>query len=469
MFVMHVALGGCLRAPPVRFGITEDTGGHITYVLGAARAMAARADVSRVEVVTRLFHDSSLGAVHAAPRETGEGYGIVRVPTRSRGYLSKEALADEVEDFTAALIDHIGRLDRVPDVIHAHFADAAQVALAIRARFGCRVVYTPHSLAADKVGADDPGPRLRSRLALERMALARSDLVVVSSRDEAERQVGAYGVVPKRVHRLTPGVEMGQADEDAARSLLSPFLRDLTRPLILAVARPVRKKNLPALLDAYAASPALRERANLAIVAGLRDGPDSGEAEQREVIGALLAGMDRHDLYGRLALPRRHDAAHVPGLYEVAARTGGLFVNPALAEPFGLTLIEAAAAGLPVVATGIGGPVDIVGDLANGLLVDPNDEHALGSAMLRLLQDRALWSRASRNGRRGVANYSWDAYAAGFVQAVRDWRPDAGKVRAALTRRVGTGVRSPAYRIPTEGARTGTERDFAGRREETGS
>lgn len=56
-------------------------------------------------------------------------------------------------------------------------------------------------------------------------------------------------------------------------------------------------------------------------------------------------------------------------IYRFAAVTKGLFVNLALQEPFGLTLIEAAAHGLPSVATKNGGPMDIIATLKNGVLV----------------------------------------------------------------------------------------------------
>ena len=69
------------------------------------------------------------------------------------------------------------------------------------------------------------------------------------------------------------------------------------------------------------------------------------------------------------------------------AQASGVFVNPALTEPYGLTLIEAAAHGLPVVATRNGGPNDIVEELENGILVDPTDTNAIGETVADLLGD----------------------------------------------------------------------------------
>ena len=57
----------------------------------------------------------------------------------------------------------------------------------------------------------------------------------------------------------------------------------------------------------------------------------------------------------------------VPELYRLAASTKGVFINPALTEPFGLTLLEAGATGLPIVATNDGGPRDIICQLSQRL------------------------------------------------------------------------------------------------------
>lgn len=69
MRIMHISMGGCLSAPPVKYGMTEDTGGHIAYVLGAAMAQAKLPEVEEVTIVTRLFDAPELGAVFAQVEE----------------------------------------------------------------------------------------------------------------------------------------------------------------------------------------------------------------------------------------------------------------------------------------------------------------------------------------------------------------------------------------------------------------
>lgn len=428
MRVLTLALGGCLKAPPVAYGLTEDTGGHIAYVLGAARALAATPGISDVEIVTRQFDDPVLGPEYARACEPmADNLRIVRIDSGNRQYLAKEALAADRKAFTAALIRYLADQPRLPDVIHAHFADAADVAIAVRESFGIPFVYTAHSLGIDKAatGAVDGSQErgLAARIAEERRAIRAADAIVASSRDECERQLPAYGPVSTgRIHRLRPGIDHAEptaADLAAAQGLLVPFLRDPSRPIVLAVARPVRKKNLLGLVEAFAASATLRATANLVILAGLRDGLANCRGEQREVMDEIVDAIDRHDLHGQVAWPRRHTHAQVAALYALARRSRGVFVNPALNEPYGLTLIEAASHGLPVVATDSGGPRDIVAEIEHGLLVDPRSTPAIAQAIERVLTRPALWAHFSANARRRSAEMTWESYATGFANLAR--------------------------------------------------
>jgi sucrose-phosphate synthase len=111
----------------------------------------------------------------------------------------------------------------------------------------------------------------------------------------------------------------------------------------------------------------------------------------------------------------------VADLYRLAAKQHGVFVNPALTEPFGLTLLEAAASGLPVVATNDGGPMDIIANCQNGLLIDPLDNDAIEKALLRVLMEPKHWEEWSANGIRGAHEfYTWKMHADRYLRDVVD-------------------------------------------------
>jgi len=422
LIILHLALGGCLKAPPVEFGITADTGGHIAYILDAARHQAMCPGVSQVEIVTRLFVDERLDPVHAAPVEAmAPGIIIRRIATSNRRYLEKEALCDELAAFTEAFCDHLSHAPNRPDVIHAHFADAAAVASEAQRRFGIPFVYTPHALGIDKRAQHLSSAGLEARIIAERAALRDAAAIIVSTRDEAERQIGGYGVdTGGRVQILPPGIPrrdlVPRAPTLADR--LGAWFTAPERPLLLAIARPVAKKNLAALIRAYAGNDQLRQRANLLILAGQHDHVSGEEAA---ILTALQALASTDACRGRVALPPHHDADDVAALYALAAR-GGVFVNPALHEPFGLTLVEAAAAGVPVVATRNGGPAEIVATIGHGLLVDPRDDAAIGAAIAAIVTDPVRHAALSLAALTGVDAYCWDRYAAASIDLYQSAR-----------------------------------------------
>jgi sucrose-phosphate synthase len=391
--------------------------------MDAAIAQAASPGVDRVSIVTRAFDEPHLAAHHRHLHEVvTDRVTIDRIATGNNRYLEKEALAAELPAFTEAFCRHLGQLPVLPDVIHAHFADAAAVAIEARRRFGIPFVYTPHALAIDKRGQGLADDGLDGRIAAERAAIAAADALVVSTRDEAERQVGAYGVpVERRVHCIPPGVPRRVVD-GALPTLVERLGDMLDRPdlpIILAIARPVAKKNLAALVRAYAADAPLQASANLVILAGQHDGRSS--AEEHAVRATLHSLSDTPALRGRVALPPRHDAGDVAALYRKAAK-GGVFVNPALHEPFGLTLIEAAEAGVPVVATRHGGPAEIVAAIGHGMLIDPRDDGAIAAACRAVIDDAAMHRRLRAAALANHGRYDWRRYAAQSVALYRNLR-----------------------------------------------
>jgi sucrose-phosphate synthase len=411
---MHLALGGCLGRPPVRFGLTSDTGGHIGYVLGAATAQALLPRIDKVCIVTRLFEDHRLGPEYARPADRiGLNIEIIRIATDNRAYLEKEELGNDLPAFKDAFCEYLSRSASLPDVIHAHFSDAASVAEVARARFGIPFVYTPHALGRDKRDRIPGNPSLDARIVAEHTAIVQADAIIVSTRNEAQHQVAAYGVPASTVRTrcIPPGVPSKSLEKMQAMQGV-PFttgLDDPSKPIVLAIARPVRKKNLAAVVRAFLCTPELIARANLVILAG-QHGLGSSSDEERQVVSELKMLCGDPALRGRVALPPEHSGADVARLYSKAA-AGGVFVNPALHEPFGLTLIEAAEAGVPVVATRDGGPADIIASIGHGRLVDPLDDIEIGANCLRIILDRRLHEQYSQAGRANIHKFSWARYA----------------------------------------------------------
>jgi sucrose-phosphate synthase len=431
MFILHIALQGCLRARNVDYGITADTGGHIKYLLELVEASEADDRINKIEIATRAFCDTKLGPEYAKEREpVSVKTSILRFFTNRSEYVAKEEMAEEVPAFTRNIIAYLRALPKMPDLVHAHYADAGTVARAIKKQLAIPYVFTAHSLGAVKLGAmegysPEGTKELKRRISIENAAVSDADAIIASSRDEAELQYRDYhGADPGKIRVIAPGSNLERFMEAApAESVchsIDRFLTDPDKPMVLAVARPVRKKNLGALIEAFGTSAKLREQANLVIVAGVRQDLSSLEGEYAEVWHELIAGIDKYDLYGSVAYPKTHEPDDVPAMYSLARHRFGVFVNPALNEPFGLTLLEASACGLPLVATDSGGPNDIIQHCANGLLVSPTDVKQLTKALIRMTSDRKLWNEFARRGTHAVEEFNWARHASVYHDLIEE-------------------------------------------------
>ncbi len=254
-------------------------------------------------------------------------------------------------------------------------------------------------------------------------------MVVTSTSQEVEQQYELYDHYdPSRMEVIPPGVDLEcfsppQADwqEPKIADELKRFLRQPERPMILTLARPDERKNLEKLVEVYGKSQRLQELANLVLVMGTRDDLRELPKAQQQIINNVLQLIDKYDLYGRVAYPKQHAPQDIADLYRLATHQHGVFINPALTEPFGLTLLEAGATGLPILATHDGGPRDIIANCDNGLLVDPLDESAIEKALMRVLTEPEQWQIWSQNGIRGTRkHYAWANHVNRYLRDLDD-------------------------------------------------
>lgn len=438
-YLVLISIHGLIRGHDLELGRDADTGGQTKYVVDLARALGEHPDVSQVDLVTRRIVDQRVADDYAQPIEAlNDKARIVRIdagPAEEPGaYIPKEQLWDYLDPFTDSLVDWLREQPRRPDIIHSHYADAGYVGVRVANLLGVPLVHTGHSLGRDKrkrLLANGMTPEaiehtynMARRVRAEEETLANADLVITSTNNEITEQYRLYNYYdPDRKAVIPPGTNLDQfrppepGEAFPYARALEPFLREPDKPLVLALSRPDERKNIAILLEAFGASEALREAANLLIIAGNRDSIRDLDQGAESVLTDLLLRIDEHGLYGRVAMPKHHSADDVAQIYRMAADRGGVFINPALTEPFGLTLLEAAASGLPLVATENGGPVDIIANCDNGVLVDPLDESAIADALLGLLTDPERWQTASEKGLAGVRkHYSWQAHAARYLE-----------------------------------------------------
>jgi sucrose-phosphate synthase len=434
-----ISVHGLIRGHNLELGRDADTGGQTKYIVELARALGAHPEIEKVILLTRRVIDSQVSSDYAEPFEAlSEKAGIVRIECGEQKYLRKEMLWDSLENFSDNTLAYLKSQGRMPDVIHSHYADAGYVGSRLSHQLGIPLVHTGHSLGRNKRqqllasgikrSEIEATYHISRRIEAEETTLGVAERVITSTQQEIEQQYGLYDFYqPERMRVVPPGTDMTQffppqGDEKSSpiADELKRFLDNPNKPIILALSRPDPKKNLVALVEAYGESPLLQQAANLVIVAGNRDDIHEMENVSKGVLNEILLAIDKYDLYGKVAYPKHHKPEEVAVLYRLAAAVRGVFVNPALTEPFGLTLIEAAACGLPIVATEDGGPMDIIKNCENGHLINPLDKKAMAETVLNTLADAKNWRRLSKNGIKGVGrHYSWSAHVEKYLAVIR--------------------------------------------------
>ena len=452
LYIQMFSIHGLLRSESMELGRDADTGGQINYVIELGRHLSRAKEVEKVDLFTRLIVDKTVSEDYAQPIEkVNEKFRIVRIQCGGRKYFRKELLWPHLDEYIDKTIKFIKRENAIPDVVHGHYPDAGYVAMHLSRIFGIPFVFTGHSLGwakkqkllneGSKEAVINNKYKIDHRIAVEEELLKYTDLIVASTTQEVNEQYGKYQngdlpdfkVIPPGLnlekfypyyHDILPESEKSEAEMYAQASILQElnrFFIQPDKPLILALSRPDERKNISGLVKAYGEDRELQTIANLAVFAGIRKDIETMEENERDVLTRMLLLMDKYDLYGKMAIPKKHDFEYeVPELYRVAASKRGVFVNPAWTEPFGLTLLEASATGLPVVSTQDGGPRDIIANCQNGILVDPGDTRKIAASIRQILTDDEKWDRYSKNGIMKVRDhYTWERHAQKYIEVVK--------------------------------------------------
>ncbi len=493
------SLHGLFRGQDLEIGRDADNGGQIVYVMELARALSEREDVDHVDLVTRRIDDPLTGPDYAQPVENvTDKLSIRRVWCGGKKYLPKEKLWPYLDEFVANVVTHVKQEKVFPDWIHGHYADAGYVAAELSSILNVPFCQTGHSLGKPKLQKLLDSGMLESdataryqfdrRFVAEDTTLVNAEFIVTSTQQE----IGTYELYESfnraEFHVIPPGlnfdryfpyyqdlvapqeipVERMQA-KLSARESLANFLSQPEKPFILALCRPDAKKNIDGLLHAYGTDKGLQALANLVIFAGIRSDIETMAEGEREVLTELLLLMDKYNLYGKLAIPKKHDVEfEVPEIYRLCAERKGVFINIALTEPFGLTILESTATGCPVVATEDGGPAEILPKCQNGSLVPPRDTAAIQTALRNILMDPDHWKTLSNQGIEKIReNYSWEAHVGRYLELVKenlDASRGLGKKNASQNTRIYDRLKSASRMMiaDVDGTLVSETGDFSG-------
>ncbi|VAI05837.1 unnamed protein product [Triticum turgidum subsp. durum] len=385
-----------------------DTGGQIVYILDQVRALEDEMvlrlkkqglDVTpKILIVTRLIPDSKgTSCNQRLERISGTQHTfILRVPFRNengvlRKWISRFDVWPYLEKFAEDAAGEIAaELQGTPDFIIGNYSDGNLVASLLSYKMGITQCNIAHALEKTKYPDSDiywkkfdEKYHFSCQFTADIIAMNNADFIITSTYQEITG---------------------------------SGHLDDRSKPILFSMARLDRVKNMTGLVEAYSKNAMLRSLVNLVVVAGYNDVKKSKDREEIAEIEKMHELIKTYNLFGQFRwISAQTNRARNGELYRYIADTHGAFVQPALYEAFGLTVVEAMTCGLPTFATLHGGPAEIIEHGISGFHIDPYhpDQAAILMADFfeKCKQDPNHWVKISDRGlQRIYEKYTWKIY-----------------------------------------------------------
>ncbi|GAV61753.1 Glycos_transf_1 domain-containing protein/Sucrose_synth domain-containing protein [Cephalotus follicularis] len=428
----------------------------------------------QILVVTRLIPDAR-GTKCNQELESINGTkhsNILRVPFKTakgllRRWVSRFDIYPCLERFTQDATTKILELmDGNPDLIIGNYTDGNLVASLMASKLGITQATIAHALEKTKYEDSDvkwkeldPKYHFSCQFTADTIAMNATDFVIASTYQEIAgskdrpgqyeshaaftlpglcRIVSGINVFDPKFNIASPGADQDvyfpytetqkrlttfhPAIEELLYSTVDNdehigYLSDRKKPIIFSMARLDVVKNLTGLTEWYGKNKRLRNLVNLVIVGAFFDPSKSKDREEMAEIKKMHALIEKYQLQGQFRwIAAQSDRIRNGELYRCIADTKGAFVQPALYEAFGLTVIEAMNCGLPTFATNQGGPAEIIVDGTSGFHIDPNNgddsSNKIADFFEKCIEDLEIWNRFSTEGLKRINEcYTWKIYA----------------------------------------------------------
>jgi glycosyltransferase involved in cell wall biosynthesis len=272
-----------------------------------------------------------------------------------------------------------GRQNQIPVVITCHGGDMPQMH-----KTDCGALHLPKKVSPKG-----------------RYALQQGNIITVPSKYLMKNTINV-GCVPEKVRHVPNGIDI--------KSFIGHNHEKSDKDFILAMGRFEKIKGFDLLLEAFHKVAQVNKKVGL-VVAGYTKDEDS-QKEKRN----LLDFTSKHKLDQRISFK-----AFQLGADKIALLKDCLFfVCPSRTESFGLMVLEAMAAGKPIVAFDVGGLSEIVQSGINGILVKPYDTAKLAEAMFSLLDNPQLQAKMSAASKQIASGYDWSIIAKKYLAVYDD-------------------------------------------------
>lgn len=397
---------------------------------------------------------------------------ILRVPFRTesgilRQWVSRFDIYPYLERFAQdASVEILDHMEGKPDLVIGNYTDGNLVASLMANKLGITQATIAHALEKTKYDDSDikwreldPKYHFSCQFTADMISMNSSDFIITSTYQEIAGSKDRPGQYESHLTFTLPGLcrfvsginvfdhKFNIASPGADQSVYFPYtkkqmrltsfhpsieellynkadnnehfgyLMDRSKPIIFSMARLDTVKNITGLTKWYGKNKRLRDLVNLVVVAGFFDSSKSKDREEISEIKKMHSIIDRYQLKGQIRwIASQKDRNRNGELYRCIADTKGAFVQPALYEAFGLTVIEAMNCGLPTFATNQGGPAEIIVDGVSGFHVDPRNgdesSNKIADFFEKCRDDSTWWNKVSSAGLERIYEcYTWKIYA----------------------------------------------------------
>jgi sucrose synthase len=202
-------------------------------------------------------------------------------------------------------------------------------------------------------------------------------------------------------------------------------LDDPSKCPLFSMARLDHVKNLTGLAECFGKSAELQKHCNLILIAGKLRVEDTSDREEAAEIVKLYDIINQYNLHGKIRwLGVRLSKTDTGEVYRLIGDRQGVFVQPALFEAFGLTVLESMVTGLPTFATMFGGPQEIIQNGVNGFHINPTQLEEMASIILDFVikseQDPLVWQAISKKAiERVYSAYTWKIHTKRLLSLAR--------------------------------------------------
>nr|GMD58269.1 sucrose synthase 7-like [Ipomoea batatas] len=397
---------------------------------------------------------------------------ILRVPFRTEDgvlnpWVSRFDIYPYLERFTKdAACKIIEMMEGNPDLIIGNYTDGNLVASLMASKLGIPLGTIAHALEKTKYEDSDlrwkefePKYHFSCQFTADMIAMNSADFIITSTYQEiagSKDRPGQYeshgSFTMPGLYRVVSGINVFDpkfniAAPGADQSIYFPYtenqrrfisfrpsidellfskadnyehigyLGDKNKPILFTMARLDTVKNTTGLTEWYGKNKRLRNLVNLVVVGGCFEPSKSKDREEAGEIRKMHMLIEKYQLRGQIRwIAAQTDRQRNGEIYRAIADTKGAFVQPALYEAFGLTVIESMNCGLPTFATNQGGPAEIIVDGVSGFHIDPNNgeesSNKIADFFQKCTEDPDYWDRISAQGLARIYEcYTWKIYA----------------------------------------------------------